>query len=258
MRIILILVCLISLSVLVFGQEDSLKIAEKLKDIDILIIAYEPEMYINYEENDLIVESGKNPEQLNSFFRLNLDKTLVSEFNKYCSAFSLLNGFTHDTNDDLFILYANSSYLYEKLSKKNKNYTLFKSEDSEIAEKKQDSQPGELVSVVSTNADKFLNVKYAEKDIVKNLARTYENDLFLVITQFEIKGDYSNPYAVNSKSYERRIKVHYSVYNKAAEFLQGGYSYLMFSAKENNINIIADNYFKLIAADILKNVAFQL
>lgn len=241
-----------------YGQKDTAKIAEKLKSIDLLIIPYEPEMYINYEENDLIVSSGKTADQLNVFFRLNLDKIITAEFNKYCKASSLLSGFTHDTGDELFRIYAAGSYFYDKISKKNKNYTLFKTEDSNVAEQNPEHEPGELVSVVSTNADKFLNVRHDDKNILNETSKTYKNNLFLFITQFEIKGDYSNPYAVNSKTYTRRIKVHYSVFSPTGEFLHGGYSYCFFDANQNNIKEITEDFFNRIAEDIVKKVAFQI
>ncbi|MFH2096332.1 MAG: hypothetical protein ABIJ16_11550 [Bacteroidota bacterium] len=243
------------------AETDTAKIREKLTDVQIVVVPYNPELYINYEELYLTKENGKSSGEINRYFRRELDTKLLVAFKKYCNVSSLLQSYTNDDNDDIYRIYMKSAYSYEDAAFIPKDFIPLSKDQSELSDmqpKKKEQQEGDLVDVVRDNNRKFLHVRFSEKDYIYKMSQNYNCKYFLFINQFDLKGDYSNPYAVNSMTYQRRIKVHFSLYTSSGEFVTGSFAYYDFPAKENDLDTIVESYFPLIASDIVSKIASGL
>ena len=254
----LIIIFLFFKVITTFGQVDTALISKKLKDLDILLVPYNTELYINYEEVYLTKANNINSDKINQTFRFSIDEYILTELNKYCKSESMMNTHTYNPDDELFILHSKSSYFYDKAHNIDKNYLLFGNEKSKLSDKNTNSQKGELVDKISNNRNKFLNVKFHDRKFLSNLSKQFKTDYFLIITQLELKGDYSNAYAVGSMTYKRRMKIHFALFNKNGKFITGSFSYADFSAKQNNIEEIINTNFPNIASDIVNKIALDL
>lgn len=78
----------------------------------------------------------------------------------------------------------------------------------------------------------------------------------LFITQFDIEGDYSNPYAVAQRTYDRIIKVHYCIYDNEGNYVDGNHLTHTFSAKDDNVISICNKNFDALAAKIVRKLPY--
>ncbi len=240
------------------AQIDTSKIRKKIKGIDILVVPYNPDLYINYEEIYISQKSKKSLQQLNNIFRKSLTGSVVNELSQYCKPVNMDNNYTYNSEDMLFRLYSKSAYFYDKAANIDKNYTVLASNHSKLSGKEHNKGKGELNSKISDNANKFLNVKFSEKSFLSSVSEQYKSNYILIITQFELKANYSNTYAVNSMTYKRRIKVHFSLFNKYGKFITGSFAYSDFSASINDVEEIIKQTMPVISQDIVSKIALAL
>lgn len=251
---LLLIICVSTVN----AQLDTAKIRKKIAGSYILIVPYSSELYINYEELYISKVSSKSVQEINHKFSTSLNESLKNELNKYCTAECMQNNYTYDSNDMLFQLYAKSSYFYDKAANIEKNYSIFRSEHSNLSDNGQNGIKGELNSAISDNARKFMNVKFSERAFLPSVSKLYKSDYILIITQFELKGDYSNTYAVESMTYDRRLKIHYSLFDKNGKFITGSFSHSDFSATVNSIDEIIEATIPFISKDIVSKIALGL
>lgn len=259
-----------------FSQEAKQKTrAEKIKEKTVLVVPFSTILYNNEASKEMVETSGMQYKQVQNFMRIELDRNLHKAIADSCKSRSLLQSYTTQTDwDELEYIYANSDYfLSDAMSYNAQKKSLFgkskiatdKEDDEKTKKKKKKREDekqqeilnnGDVQSDVRNNPDKFLNVKFREKDFLKNLSKRDNVDYFLLINQFEIKGDYTDPYKVGNLSYNREIKVNFSVFNHDGQYLYGSYAIMEFPATENDLQKISDTYFGKLAKEIVKNIPF--
>lgn len=266
MRTIFFFLFLVSLNL--FSQELKQKTrAEKIKDKIILVVPFNPILYNNEASKEMIEASGMKYKQVQNFMRIELDKQIHKVISDSCKSRSLLQSYTTQSDwDELENIYANSDYFLDEamsfnsgkkpVSGKSNVATDREEKKKGKEEKKGAGNRGELQSDVRNNPGKFLNVKFREKDFLKNLAKRANADYFLFISQFEIKGDYSDPYKIQNMTYNREIKVNFSIFDHRGEYLYGSYAIMEFPAIQNDLQTISDEYFSKLAKEIVKNIRF--
>lgn len=225
---------------------------------EILMIPFKLEMYMNDADIYLAEESDKNFYQVRNFIRLRLDQILTETLSKKHNVTSLGSSSTMGVDEDLYMIYGASGFFYADTSntKKDKLNAKFNKLKASLKNKNQTTgmQRSQIGSPITDISDKFLNVRFSDKEVIMNTSRKYQNEIYLLINQFEIKGDYSDPYKVANKSYDRKIIVHYSIYNKRGMFIYGNMVIQKFPAMENNVEEIAEKYFPQIARTILQKL----
>ena len=245
------------------------EIANKL----VLVVPFNPILYNNEASKEMIEQSQYKYKQVQNIMRLGLDKALHKVIADSSLSKSMLESYTTQSDwDELEYIYANCDYFFDQaMSWEPGKKTLFgksklssdkdiddpkKSKKKEKKQKEEAKYDGELRSDIKNNPDKFLNVKFREKDFLKNYAKKNRIDFFLFINQFDIKGDYSDPYKVGSYSYNREIKVHYSVFNHDGKYLYGSYATSEFPATENDPVKVTEVYFMKLVKEIVKNIPY--
>ena len=220
----------------VFGQKN------------ILIIPFDTKMYNNQESKQICEYSGVSYSNSIEKIRSNLDMHLYSALKDSTNVASLLLTYTTDAASDLEIVHNNSEYFFsektdEVINKPRKN--------SEIP---QNIVAGEVVSVATETKDQLVNVKLQDPQLFSDLVQDYKAQYIVYLTQFELLGDYSNPYTVADNSYLRTIRVHYVIYNSLGKFVYGNIATTTFSAKVNDIDQICDIYLKRVATLIARHI----
>lgn len=259
-----------------FSQENKPKTrAEKLKEKTVLVVPFSLKLYNNEASKEMIEASGMQYKQVQNFMRIELDRNLHKAISDSCKSRSLLQSYTTQTDwDELEYIYANSDYFFAEamsynpqkkpLFNKSKVATDKEEEEDKTKKKKKKKEEeeqeirnnGDVRSDIRNDPDKFLNVKFREKDFLKNLSKKDNIDYFLFLNQFDIKGDYSDPYKVGNLSYNREIKVNFSIFSHDGQYLYGSYAIMEFPATENDLQKISDNYFEKLAREIVKNIPF--
>lgn len=228
----------------------------------IVLIPFDAKMYNNQESGFMLEESDMTYEQSIQFFMTCLDEKLTLAIKDTVRFYSLLRTYTTDAYNDIDIVHQQAQYIFvDKPSTVQERQEL--SAIEQMRKRRTQKQPktqenihphGELVSVRQDNSDKFLSAQFPDPQLFIDLIANYSAHYVLFVTQFEIVGEYSDPYAVSQKIYPRTIRVHYVIFNKNGKFLHGDIATVTFTAQENSITDICAQYMPIIAQQIVRKL----
>lgn len=230
-------ILLFVMTLCVFGQKN------------ILIIPFDAKMYNNQESKAICEYSGVSYDKSIEKIRTDLDMHIYSALKDSMNVSSMLRTYTTDASTDMEVVHDNSVY-----------YQSDKVVDDIDKPSKKSGAPnssiiaGEVVSVVTDNSEKLMNVKFQDPQLFRDLIQSYQAQYIVYLTQFELLGNYSDPYAVAENTYLRAIKVHYVIYNSLGKFVYGNIATTTFSAKVNDLDQICDQYLPRIAKQIARRI----
>lgn len=213
-----------------------------------LIIPFEPKLYygeIDYNINALTKLSAK---EIKNKFRNGLNEQLYEAFkNANFNALDLMDD-TSNYKTDIETIYQNLSYVYLKAP----NQTKYKSPKNE--KKVKVIQKGQL-NAETSNELRFMNAKINSPTLFTNLHKKFKTDIFIFINQLDIKASGSKiPGELGNGNLNRRISVHYTVYNLDLVEINSGLAEEDFDPSLNNPKKIIDSHFNNIAKLIVQRV----
>jgi len=222
-----------------------------------LLIPFAEHMYYSDAMHEFAKKSEMTYEQMLNYTQLQLDFSLQKVFYEG-STVSLLNNYTYAASEDLDeILSMIGYFLMDRPQEKDttEKKSFFKKFDKR---KKTNSNneiqdglfQGEIVEVRKDKSNKFVNIKFEDENFLKSLSRKYDVDLMLFITQFEIKGDFSDPMNVASDSYNYWINLHYSIFDFSGKFLYGNVAKVPFPSSNKYIETVYKIYFPKLVENI--------
>jgi len=228
----------------------------------VMLVPFDSKLFNNQESEFMLEDSDMSYEQSIQFFTTSLDEHLTRAVKDTMRIHSLLRTYTTDAYSDIDIVHQQADYVLterpQSISEK-KDLSAFQNAKNRFKKRKKSTQrvappDGEVVSEKEDNSNKFLSVKFVDPQVFIDLIRNYNVDYVVFITQFEILGDYSNPYAVAQQSYLRTIRVHYAIFDESGKFVYGDYETKTFSASHNNISEVCSQNFPEIARKIMRRV----
>ncbi|HMT29866.1 MAG TPA: hypothetical protein PKD91_11355, partial [Bacteroidia bacterium] len=87
-------------------------------------------------------------------------------------------------------------------------------------------------------------------ELFEELYKEYNADIFVFVTQFEIKTNYKSCMDIANQIYKREVMVHFTIYNKEGKLLAGSYATSFFPSDSNNANKIIGDCFPELAGYI--------
>lgn len=229
------------------------------KGSSVLIIPFSSNMYNNQESKFIVEKSGLEYEQTINYFKSSLDSSIFNALDDSCKVVSMLTGFIAGTTSDLEKLHGNAHYYLadiKLLNSKEKDAMFMKNDpnSNNVTERNKYIQNGEVVSVKTSSKNQYIAVKFDDQALVNAIAMKYGAKYLLFVNQFDILGDFSDPYKVAEKTYNRVIKVHYSLFTNTGTFLEGNVVEYTFPAYEDNIIAICNTNLPQIAKIIAKQI----
>ncbi|MGI8892816.1 MAG: hypothetical protein ACR2GN_05085 [Bacteroidia bacterium] len=213
--------------------------------VSILIIPYNPRYYLSDSDRQIAEASNKSVLAIRETFRMSLDNSLMKQFNAKFLTHSVLSDTTVQAEIDLKRIYNEQVLNYEQ----SPSYKKGKKSGRKKSEKKERGIGIDNSSIATDNSfmdDQFMNVTFSNDELLSELAARYENDYFLFLNQFEIRIDYTDCLDLSKKIYNRKLKIHYSIYDKNGRYLTGDYVKIVFPSNTNNINeIISRNFYQI-------------
>ncbi|MCQ2958960.1 MAG: hypothetical protein MJ198_02065 [Bacteroidales bacterium] len=215
---------------------------------NILIVPFDAKMYNNQESEKICRYSEISYDKSIEKIRTDLDMHIYSALKDSMNVSSLLRTYTTDASTDLDVVHNNAVY------------ALCDKDDADINKHKKSSgqnphiMAGEIVSTTTDNSNKLISVKLQDQQLFSDLIQSYQAQYVVYLTQFELLGDFSNPYSVAENTYQRTIKVHYVIFNSLGKFVCGDIASMQFSAKVNDIDQICDQYLPVVAKKIAKRI----
>src|SRR5688572_5959788 len=164
------------------GGRDSSGIVRHQK---IMIIPYEPHMHLSDADMDLSRYSEKTPQEVRTKLRdgvtENLNAKLLGSFNTH----SLLHDLRAESRQELNRIYAAIDYSYDT------SFAILHPKPDSATQKgkwsENKARKKELEKRTASGDVRYMNVKVVDPKLLDNLNSKYGADLFIFLTQIEIK-----------------------------------------------------------------------
>lgn len=239
----LIVLFLIFISIKTIAQDTISQEKDSLQFQKILIIPFNPKMYMSDADKEIIEASNLDFTRLVDNFRYGLAILLKDKLSPYYEAKVLFNKAASDSIDDLPLIYSSLTYRAEILK-----------DGSGLAQRDEASNShmknGEL-AVKKDSREKFINIVVKNQELLPLLTSKYGLDYFIFINQFEIKSDLSDYAAVGINNYSRNINVHYTILDVENKEIAKNIAKVNFPSKINNVQEIINRFLPTIADNIL-------
>lgn len=216
-----------------------------LKKEKVLIIPFEPKMYMSEIDKKVNAETKQSSKQIYSAFREGLDDMIYLAVKQKTNVYSFLND-SAKCAKDMALTYAGITYSYDLIPPDNASR-------NDLNKTKQTNVEPKIVNgqiVVAPNMDKkFMNTKITNPKLLEHLSQKYGASVFIFINQLDIK---NNPqsYDVTNDTYKREVTVHYTIMNKEGKYLAYGIATSVFSSLVNDPQKITKTSFSAIANTI--------
>ncbi len=229
----------------------------------VLIIPFEPKMYISSADKDISMHTGLNHQQIRDNMRYGISDHMLRSVGGNLKAVSLLHLDTGSVAQDLNYIYNSIGYKYKDLpiedveqakkaeedSKainkvKGQFNKLIKKDEKATAEESGSRIKDGQIHTVRDNREKFMNTSIHNPNLLKTIGARYEADVFLFINELDIEeAAEGDRVGLSSLSYKRKVKMHYTIFDINGKEIHGGAAMVYMPAHTNDMNRIINGYF---------------
>ncbi len=238
----------------------------------LLLVPYEPKLYMSDIDHWVAEETGLEPMQIKKRIRFGLDNELYAVLKKDHEVISFVRTNNPDQNRKLRNIYKSIGYKYQpvplqdlpgaeeedtsgvrgffrKLSGQNKREEPKGSDDRRVMEE------GQIKDRREEDQEKFMNARPVDPGLFRYLRKEYDARYILFINQLDIKLKARPGQPPQKKeSYDRMIKVHYTLFDRQGEEIYGSAAMEHLPAEVNDLNGIIRDHFPPIARNIRANI----
>lgn len=242
------------------------------KQKKILLVPFDPRIYVNDATSLMVQKDGGNNNEIMEYFRYEFNLQLYNAMMDSCTIISLYSDNTRVDQEDVGNLYSVISYeliLAMKNKPENpeeqadKGYFARKRQEKEEARRIEEAsqyktriQNGELVGKRQAVNDMSLSIVFHQPEVLTEIAARRNVDLFLFINQFEISGNYGDPYLTGNAKAERTLKVHFSLYNTQGKMVHASFGETKIPFSLHDKQKVKDLYFPEVIRQIIYNINF--
>lgn len=206
----------------------------------IMLVPFEPQMYMGDIGEKIYIESKLNFKQLSEYFRHQLDNQLKLKLQQIASPVVSFYIDSAKTSKDLEYIYKSTSLSFDLVDKPVAPTVVNKKENN--------IKNGQLAVEISTDK-KFTNTKFTNKELIPFLSKKYKSEYFVFVNELDIK-TVAESYDLASDSYQREVTVHYTIVDDMSKLITAGAATYRFSSKINDPKKIVSQTFSPVAAYI--------
>lgn len=249
----ILLLLLISCSFQMGFAQQSKQKADTIAYHKILLLPYNPKYYLSDADRDIATASNETPTVFRKKFNEESDRVVYQTINRQATCVSLYQDTSADLYEDVTEVLSTTGFQYdtptikEKVTLKDK---MFKTDPNKNA---YDSRTSAQYLNEEPNL-KYMRAIIAKPELLNGLATKYNFDLFVFVTQMEIKTNYSSCIDIANKIYKREILLHFTVYDKNGNLIAGNFAKTFFPSNENSANKIIGECFPQLANGILNSI----
>ena len=253
---------LLSISTHIFSQETTKGDVSNNTNSNkgsVLIIPFEPKLYISDIDNQIAVKNEMNFQDIKAKFRAALDQNIFITLKNYFTPLSFYTLNEEEARTELSYIYNSIGYKYEVLevevedeSQGKKFANKFKKKENNDEYVEASVQNGQVVSQVD-NREKYMKTVLSNDQLLTSLNKKYQAEYYIFINELDIKRGGDSQYTNSSKTQDRTIKVHYTIFNNKEE-VSSGAIITTFDENENDINKIIKSQFGIIAEKIVSKI----
>ncbi len=258
-RILLPFVLLISAYTASFSQ------VQNQGNPKVMIIPFDPDMYFSDADDLLAKYNQKSIKEVRTLFRYGLNVNLNAKILSNYGTRALLTDTAKTATEDLYNIYKSISYFKDKSIRTpdNTNSTgVTTSQQSEQKKplinfkKKEDESTAQVNSKVkqTITPNEYMNVKIHNKEMLTYLRNRYGTDLFVFVNQFNLATNYEHCLDRATNTFERDLKVHFSIFDYTGKQLAGDVVIVHFPSNTNDMTEIMRNNFPVISDYLTGNL----
>ncbi len=233
-----------------FSRSHAQETADSLIVHKVMLIPYDPRYYLSDADRDIVEQTQMDARKIRENFRENVDRHVQRHISRSYPCISLLNDTADALEETMYYVLGRTGYKYEEaipLTPKDRDHTESFLRTSQSQKENVDSKVATGYIPVEENAVYMHAVVNKPKELFAELNEQYNADIFVFLTQFEIKTDYKSCMDIAHKIYRREVMLHFSVYDKNGQLLAGSYATSYFPSNSNNMNSIIGECFPQIA-----------
>jgi hypothetical protein len=217
----------------------------------VLLVPYDPRYYLSDADRDIAEQSQMEAVKFRSNFRHSIDRNVQRAIRGSYECISLLNDTADGLEQTMAEVLSRTGYRYEKaipITPKpiDENKTVLKTKSTNSREH-EDSKTASRYIPVKNDAMYMNAVVGKPQELFKQLYEQYQADIFVFLTQMEIKTNYNSCLDIANKIYRREVMMHFTIYNKEGRLLAGSYATSYFPSDSNNSNKIIGDCFPELA-----------
>jgi len=218
----------------------------------VMIIPYDQKMYLSDADTDIGKKSGYDLEEVRRRFRLGLDISLHASMEDSFGSYPILRDTASQAREDLAMIYQSIGYYYDLPDRVvremkadmeepayKKVFRKGKKKEAEEEDLEIDLFDGDQrKEMVRKHPDKYLNVRIRNEALFDSLNAHYEPELYLFINQMEIETDYDDCIDRVNQIYNRKMRVHFSMFTPEGIQVAGDVVEVDFPSNSNNMSRI--------------------
>jgi len=210
-----------------------------------LIIPFEPDMYMSDMDREIGRSNQMNQPQIVEKFRINFDRALENTVQLKNETQALLHDETSANSSQLVEVYSGITFVYTPIkrtqSKKDKAIAVVWP-DKKTKQKDASLKNGEVYTRGDT-IERYMKTVLTDSLLLKNLKVKTGAENYLFVNQFELKNYFEDVMQLQNDTYQREMRIHYSILNVEGKELVGGIAKCRFDNSVVNINkIIAASF----------------
>lgn len=225
----------------------------------VMIIPFDPNLYFSDSDDQLSKHNNKNVKEIRTLFRyglnMNVNVKILSQYNTR----PLLTDTLQTAREDLNLIYRDISYFKDKSmpSEAMKKKAAAEEREKKFSLNKKDTESAAQVTSKLNHPilpRDYMNVKINQPQMLQYLQKKYGTDIFVFINQFELVTNYEHCLDRATNTFERDIKVHFSIFDATGKQLAGDVAVAHFSSNTNDLTEIMRNNFPVISEYLAGNM----
>jgi len=218
----------------------------------VMIIPFDPNMYFSDADDQLAKYNDKSIKEVRTLFRYGININVNAKILSLYQTRPLLTDTAKRAVEDLYAIYKGISYFQDKsmpLSEaEEKAYATEEKKKISGAVKSPESE-GQTASSLNQPVvrHEYMNVKIHDKRMLLYLKEKYGTDVFVFLNQYNLVTNYEHCLDRATNTFERDIKVHFSILDYTGKQLAGDVAIVHFPSNSNDITEIMRDNFPVIA-----------
>jgi len=225
----------------------------------VMIIPFDPNLYFSDSDDALSKQNNKTIKEIRTLFRYGLNTNVDVKILTRYSTRPLLTDTIKTAREDLNLIYRDITYFKDKSMVTEEMKRKIAEEEHEkkgVSFTKKDAESeaqgtSKLTNHVTTQ--EYMNVKF-NPEMLHYLQKKYGTDIFVFINQFELVTNYEHCLDRATNTFERDIKVHFSIFDASGKQLAGDVAIAHFSSNTNDLTEIMRNNFPIISEYLAGNL----
>ena len=234
----------------------------------VLVVPFDSRLYMSSIDANIAQRTGLTHRQIKARMRHGLNLTVFGATRTHMPAISILDSEDPEVAKDLGYIYNSIGYRYEELPAEAEAEEVeaktgaqkLMGKFTRLTQRDPDNdyiepERNKVEDIEEHPVERYMNTTIINPNMLTYLHQKYETDIVLFINQLDISNEVgTDSYSYAKNANQRRIKVHYSIYDVKGVEIYSGASIVYFSSKVNDMNTIVKDYFAAAAENIASHL----